>query len=165
MKWYKQTTKLIIYRHLLPTSTVPFFMSKLIWRCLKSYCYFILRAACFLARKESRGLFGDLGENDFRLTLDTHIFLTFTYSRPQKTTFVSCPSPRVNVNYPNDRSHGKISGCDLGSERKWRGYKVASFPLILTCMRKPGVAIVPCLHLKILNTIFNNNNNEWRQSH
>lgn len=36
----------------------------------KTYYYFILRAACVLARKEVRELFGDLGnrENGFRLT-------------------------------------------------------------------------------------------------
>ena len=44
------------------------------WICLKSCYYFILRAACFLASKESRGLLGDLRENDFRLTFGTHLF-------------------------------------------------------------------------------------------
>ena len=41
--------------------------------CLKSYYYLILRAACFLGRKESRGLLGDLKGNDFRLTFGTHL--------------------------------------------------------------------------------------------
>lgn len=51
-------------------------MSTLIGKFPKTYCYFILRAACVLARKESRELFGDLGnrENGFRLTLGPCLF-------------------------------------------------------------------------------------------